>query len=113
MDTRTGELVQVVDTESEKAALQAAEITEKVLTQAEVNTENAKRETEGEGKIEQIARQPKKNCRHCYGRGHMGKNLVTGRYVPCYCVEEPDHKKSRLYQEYLASRLVPSRLGRK
>jgi hypothetical protein len=76
-----------------------------VLTQAEVDTENAKREATGQGKIVQIARQPKKNCRHCYGRGHMGKNLVTNLYVPCYCVEETAIKLDRLRQEELAARL--------
>jgi hypothetical protein len=104
MDTRTGELVQVVDTEAQKAALQAVETAEKVLTQAEVEVENAKREEAGEGKIEQVARQPKRNCRHCHGRGHMGKNLVTGLYVPCYCVEEPSQKKARIFQETMAQK---------
>lgn len=104
MDTEKGQLVQVVETEAQKAALEAANTAEKVMTQAEVTAENAKREETGEGKIEQIARQPKKNCRHCHGRGHMGKNLTTGLYVPCYCVEEPDKKKARIYQEELQRR---------
>jgi len=104
MDTNTGQLVQVVDTESEKAALEAVATTEKVMTQAEVTDENIKRDEKGEGKIEQIARQPKKNCRHCHGRGHMGKNLITGSYVPCYCVEDPETKKARVYQEELTRR---------
>jgi hypothetical protein len=104
MDTNTGELVRVVGTEAEKAALQAAETTEKVMTQGEVATENALRKADGKGEIEPIARQPKKNCRHCHGRGHMGKNLITGRYVPCYCVEEPGQKKARVYQEELSRR---------
>jgi hypothetical protein len=102
MDTKTGQLTQVVDTEAEKAALEAAITTAKVMTQAEVTSENTKREENGTGKIEPVARQPKKNCRHCQGRGHMGKNLITGRYVPCYCVEDPATKKARIYQLELA-----------
>lgn len=75
---------------------QTADIAEKVLAQGETKPETAK--------TEPVARVPKKNCRHCYGRGHMGKNTLTGLYVPCYCVEEPDKKKARLYQEELARR---------
>jgi hypothetical protein len=104
MDTEKGHLIQVVDTEAEKAILEAAATTAKVMTQAEVTAENTKRGENGEGEIEPIARQPKKNCRHCQGRGHMGKNLITGRYVPCYCVEDPETKKSRIYHLELAQR---------
>jgi len=104
MDTEKGQLIQVVETEAQKQALEAAATAEKVMTQAEVDTENAKREEKGEGKIEQVARQPKKNCRHCHGRGHMGRNTLTGLYVPCYCVEDPERKKARIAQEDLARR---------
>lgn len=26
---------------------------------------------------------PKPNCKHCYGRGHIGQNKKTGKYKPC------------------------------
>ena len=26
------------------------------------------------------------NCRACYGRGYIGKNLTTGEIVPCKCL---------------------------
>jgi hypothetical protein len=108
MDTKTGKILQVVDTEPQKATLEAAAaIAQEVLTEAEVKLENAKREAAGEGKIEKIARQPKKNCRHCYGRGHLGKNILTGLYVSCYCVEDPDHKKARIWQEHLRRFTAP------
>ncbi len=30
---------------------------------------------------------PKKNCRHCYGRGHIGyMNGIKSMPVPCRCV---------------------------
>lgn len=104
MDTEKGQLIQVVKDQAQKEALEAAATAEKVMTEAEVASENVKREAEGKGKIEPVARQPKKNCRHCHGRGHMGRNTITGLYVPCYCVEEPDVKKARLWQEELARR---------
>ncbi len=28
---------------------------------------------------------PDPNCKHCHGRGHTGRNLVTNKYVPCRC----------------------------
>lgn len=79
---------------------QTTETTDNVMTAAPQPTDQAK----PEAKPEQIARQPKKNCRHCYGRGHMGKNSITGLYVPCYCLEDPEHKKARVAQEDLARR---------
>lgn len=29
---------------------------------------------------------PKKNCKHCYGRGYMGIDFKTQWKVPCKCV---------------------------
>jgi hypothetical protein len=29
--------------------------------------------------------EPDPNCRKCFGRGHVGKNLTTGLFVPCSC----------------------------
>ena len=26
------------------------------------------------------------NCKACYGRGYIGKNLTTGEIVPCKCL---------------------------
>ena len=28
---------------------------------------------------------PEKNCKRCYGRGHLGQNVDTGFHVPCPC----------------------------
>ncbi len=30
---------------------------------------------------------PDPNCNSCYGRGHLGKNLTTGKFVPCSCTQ--------------------------
>jgi len=28
---------------------------------------------------------PDENCKHCGGRGHIGKNVETGLFIPCVC----------------------------
>ena len=25
------------------------------------------------------------NCSKCYGKGHLGMNTITGKYIPCKC----------------------------
>lgn len=35
-----------------------------------------------------VDKMPDPNCRKCYGRGHLGKNLSTNLYVPCSCVKK-------------------------
>jgi len=30
--------------------------------------------------------EPKKNCKLCFGRGSMGRNVHTNRVIPCRCV---------------------------
>lgn len=30
---------------------------------------------------------PKENCRKCYGRGYIDKNLTTGFYTICTCMK--------------------------
>ena len=32
-----------------------------------------------------LRRYPKANCKRCFGRGHIGIDRKTGRYVPCRC----------------------------
>lgn len=34
-----------------------------------------------------LKRLPDPNCKKCYGVGHKGKNLSTGKYVPCRCTQ--------------------------
>lgn len=29
---------------------------------------------------------PKKDCKHCYGRGYLGVELLTKKPVPCQCI---------------------------
>lgn len=30
---------------------------------------------------------PDKNCKKCYGQGHTGRNVVTGKFIPCSCTK--------------------------
>jgi len=32
-----------------------------------------------------INRPPPKNCKSCYGRGYIGRNITLNYYVPCGC----------------------------
>lgn len=36
----------------------------------------------------EVAREPDPGCKRCYGRGHVGKDVVTGRYVTCRCCRQ-------------------------
>ena len=46
------------------------------------------------GKWIELGRQPKKNCRYCHGRGHLGYNTSLHKYVPCKCVKAKGKIKS-------------------
>jgi hypothetical protein len=39
------------------------------------------------GEWEELRKRPNKNCRKCYGRGHMGFNTSTRKYIVCQCVK--------------------------
>ena len=43
---------------------------------------------------------PKRNCKHCYGRGQMGRNVVTGKRIVCVCVD----KAARIIAKEVAAR---------
>lgn len=36
--------------------------------------------------VEVKASEPDRKCKRCYGRGHTGRNLTTGLYEPCRCL---------------------------
>ena len=96
MDTKTGEIIQVVETGARADQLrEVAHISEGIMTQAQVVEVNAKREAAGEHKIEPIAKMPKPNCRRCYGLGHLGKDIKSGKYIKCVCVLNDDEAKAR------------------
>lgn len=35
----------------------------------------------------EIEIKPKSSCRHCYGRGYVGKDTATGKKIICRCVK--------------------------
>lgn len=57
------------------------------------NTGDIKKLADFEGKAEMekagytvpLRCEPKKNCKRCFGRGHIGIDGDTGKYVPCRC----------------------------
>ena len=95
MDTKTGEIIQVVEAGGCSPADMMTELTNKVMTQQEVTDENARREAAGESPIVKIAKTPKPNCRRCHGRGHIGRDIKTNTYVPCVCVLSDEEAKAR------------------
>lgn len=44
------------------------------------------------GKWVMLSKLPDRNCKICYGRGYIGRDVTTGNYIPCKCVKP---KKSR------------------
>ena len=53
-----------------------------------------------EKKDDAIDISPDPNCKHCYGRGSEGRNVLTGRMEVCRCVLKKINKlrlKGRLY----------------
>lgn len=33
-----------------------------------------------------ILKDPKSNCKHCHGRGWIGRNTITKEPIPCSCI---------------------------
>jgi hypothetical protein len=63
-----------------------------------VSVDRAKTGEEKEAKeemVDHVARIPNPSCKYCYGRGHLGKDLKSGRYVHCRCVMTKEERKSR------------------
>lgn len=59
-------------------------------------------------KPEPIAKMPNPKCSRCHGRGHLGKDLKTGKYVRCVCVytdEEAKARRARIQAEELYHRM--------
>ncbi len=40
----------------------------------------------GKTRSAEIDVSPDRNCKHCYGRGHEGRDVLTGRIQVCRCV---------------------------
>ena len=58
----------------------------------ELNTDEEALEAMKDGWIK-LDKRPNPGCRHCHGRGHLGKNLSTNTYIPCRCVKKRNKTK--------------------
>lgn len=93
MDTSTGQILtpDQIKNELEKAML----LTGKELDLArEIKTDPAETKMTADEMMAKfmpdvvpLKRLPDPKCRKCYGVGHRGKNLSTGKYVPCNCTQ--------------------------
>ena len=55
-------------------------------------------------------KEPRSNCKHCYGRGYIGRLANNGAPVPCNCIYPPEVKNapSQLIVENRALRRSPT-----
>ena len=61
-------------------------------------------------------RDPKGSCKHCYGRGYVGKDSVTKAPIPCACIYPPltdAMKQQQLMNEIRNGRAPMSRRQKK
>ena len=69
---------------------------------------------------------PKPNCKHCYGRGYIGVNQITGEPIACNCILPPmnditrrayetrafvphNRKERRMYEKLIRKAMVKNR----
>lgn len=57
------------------------------LTDEQAKEVNRLRAENGKAPLLKLKRPPKASCKKCRGRGHTGKNLVTGFFVQCSCTK--------------------------
>lgn len=63
--------------------------------EAQLNAEQASRIADGKPPLVQLDQHPDPKCKKCYGRGHIGKDVKSGNFVPCKCVKKAN-KKTRV-----------------
>jgi hypothetical protein len=84
-----------------------------------MNTQTEKLYTKATKTVkEQLAERASPSCRRCFGRGHLGINIDTDRYIICRCVKRaaqaaqakqsdgPKHEVDRLLAEAARKRLA-------
>lgn len=91
MDVRTGEIIIAENHQAAKELMENAKSIEEIAGEVLRPRQWTKPPDDFEkqvnlGYIVEIRRLPKPSCKHCYGRGHVGKNIETSLYVPCSCV---------------------------
>ena len=40
------------------------------------------------GKWKELGKRPDPGCKKCYGRGYIGRDIVTNRVIECLCVKK-------------------------
>jgi len=45
-------------------------------------------------------RDPRKGCKHCYGRGYIGRLVETQQPIPCNCITIPKTATEKETEEY-------------
>lgn len=55
-------------------------------------------------KMGQIINDPKPSCKHCYGRGYVGRDSKTKSPIPCMCIH-PKYDKD--LNDKVANKLIP------
>ena len=71
-------------------------------TKAALDAEQASRIVEGKKPLIELDQHPDPKCKKCYGRGHVGKDLKTGKMIPCRCVKKAN-KSTRVQGKPLTS----------
>lgn len=57
---------------------------------------------------------PKKNCKHCYGRGYTARDAKTKSPIPCSCIYPKLEGDAALERQYIESQFAkPSRKERR
>lgn len=57
--------------------------------------EQAKRLADNKKPLIPLDQFPDPKCKKCYGRGRVGKDLKTGNFIPCKCVQKAN-KQTRV-----------------
>ncbi len=76
MDTNTGEIIEL-----DEAKLAKLTGKEGFRTSADIL-----RAMDARGLVP-VAGLPSKSCKKCHGVGHLGRNVLTDRYLPCVCIK--------------------------
>jgi hypothetical protein len=75
MDKNTGEIIEI-----------DAKTLQKQLGQPVVSSADMLKAMEQRDLVP-LKRLPLKNCKRCYGKGNLGRNVLTNMYVPCPCTQ--------------------------
>lgn len=58
-------------------------------------------------------RNPRSGCKHCYGRGWIGKDYKTGAPVPCRCIYPPKTHDQKMQEAHTDQKNAPMVFNKK